>query len=496
MTQANQTAQMIDRREQRGVNLRVRPRFGLGDVLLQLWRSLWIMLLVFIPLFVLGILFATTLPKNYIAAGTMQVTFDKQYIYDPLVGDAGRGVSIDAEAVVSAEAEKANSPILVRRVLGSLGIENVYPKIAAEISETDNVERIRKLETAAFEAMNSNYWASHGTKSPLLTFAFKHEDPKIAANVVNHFLEQFMDYREIGTDKVDIEAVAGQRRRVGSSLEDAETALRDFLVKNNIGEFEAERITLAETLANLRTEFLSAEAQAKESEGRLNALRAMLPETPETIALHVETDAAQRLLDLQLEREQLLLRYLPDSRAVLELDARIASMKALLESEDSGVRRTGPNPAYQELVSTITSVRTDMDAANSRAAELERQISQVSARQREFVKIQPRYKELSRDRDVLETAMVELATREETKRAEIEISKGSSGSVVILDRALPPTKGSSMKLPVALATLLFSGFTALIAGLLVAFSRKGLSTRRSTEKTIGLPVVGVTSKQK
>ncbi len=495
MMQDNQATQMPDRREQRGVNLRVRPRFGVGDIFLQLWRSLWIMILVFLPIVILGVLFAMTMPKTYTAFGTMQVTLDKQYIYDPLVGDAGRGVSIETEAIVSAEAEKANSPILARRVMDQMGIGHVYPEIAEEIAETNDPEKIRKLESAAYDTLIQNFGASHGVKSPLLTFVFRHEDPDIAAEVVNKFLEQFVDYREIQSDQDDIAAVAGQRYLVGEALTEAESLLRDFLVENDIGEFETDRLSVGTTLVNLRNELLTVEALVKEGEGRLSGLRAMLPTTPETIALEVETNASQRVLDLQLEREQLLLRYLPDSRAVLEIDARIASMKSLLENDDGGVRRTGPNPAYQELISTITNVQSDLNAATSRAAELKRQVNEVSQRQKELVLLQPEYKKLRRERDVLERAMIELATREQSKKAEVQISEGSSGSVVIVDRALPPSKGSSMKIPIVLASGMFAGFTALIAGLLAAFSRKTLSTRRSTEKTIGLPVIGVTSKQ-
>lgn len=495
MTQDNQASQSAGTREQRGVNLRVRPRFGLGDILLQLWRSMWLMILVFLPIVVLGVMFAMTMPKKYTAYGTVQVSLDKQYVYDPLIGDAGRGVSFEISAIISAEAEKANSPILARRVLDKMSIGRIYPKIADEISKSDDAYAISKLEDAAFEGVQNNFGVSHGAKSPLLTFYFTHKNPNIAADVVNTYLDLYRDYREIGGASTDVEAVAGQRKLVGESLSSAESNLRDFLVENDIGEFETERDSVANLLSDLRDELLKVEALEKEGEGRLNGLRQMLPNTPETIALHVETDASQRLLDMQLEREQLLLRYLPDSRAVLEVDARIASMKALLENSDSGVRRTGPNPAFQELMSSITAVQSDVNAASSRAAELRRQVQAVSQRQRILVSLQPEFKRLSRERDVLETAMYELATREQTKKAEVQIAQGSGGSVVVVDRALPPTKGSSMKVPVALGAGMFAGFTALIAGLLAAFSRKGLSTRRSTEKTIGLPVVGVTSKQ-
>ncbi len=495
MTQDNSNTPTIDRRGQRGVNLRVRPRFGIGDIVLQLWRSLWLMILVFIPIVILGVLLAMSMSKKYTAYGTAQVSLDNQYVYDPLVGDAGRGVSLEIDAILRAEVEKANSPVLARRVLEKLSIERVYPKIAEEMAKTRDSKKLEDLKDAAYETFAADAAAGNAPKSPLLTFSFTHQVPEISALVVNEFLEQFQDYREDRRSQNDVDAVAGQRRRVGASLATAEQTLRDFLVKHDIGEFETDRESIAKLLSDLRDELLRVEAAGKEAEGRLSGLRAVSGSTPETIDIHVDNDAKQRLLDLQLEREQLLLRYLPDSRAVQEIDARINGMKSLLQSGDGGVRRSGPNPAHQELVSNINIAQSEVEASRSRAAELRRQMNEVAARQRKLISVQPEYKKLLRERDILETAMYELSTKEQAKKTEAEISQNSNSNITIVDFALVPTKGTSMKIPVAFASVLFGGFTALIAGLLAAFSRKGLSTRRSTEKTIGLPVIGVTSKQ-
>lgn len=490
-----EAAQSGGQRDKRGVNLRVRPRFGVGDVFLQLWRSLWIMILVFLPIAVLGVLFAMTMPKKYTAFGTAQISFDEQYVYDPLIGDAGRGAAFESEAVVQVEAEKANSPILARRVLDQLGIDKIYPKISAEVLEAETSEKRRKLQEAAYTTFNEAYGVGHSAKSPLLTFYFTHKDPEIAAKVINTFLDQYQDYRDVRKDKTDVDAVAGQRAKVGESLKMAEDKLQDFLVANNIGDFEAERLFVSNQMTGLREELLRVEALQQEARGRLISLNQLLGNTSPTIALHIDSTAEQTLLDLQIEREELLRRYTPESRAIQEIDARISGVQRLLSSGEGGTRRTGPNPAYQDLLSSIAAAQSDGNAAEARGNELRRQVRDIEVRQRELVLIQPEYKRLLRERDVLETSMYELSTRELSAQASLEIAESSTSNITIVDRALPPTKGRSMKMAVALASVLFGGFTALIAGLLFTFSRKNLATRRSTEKTIGLPVIGVTSRQ-
>jgi uncharacterized protein involved in exopolysaccharide biosynthesis len=219
-----------------------------------------------------------------------------------------------------------------------------------------------------------------------------------------------------------------------------------------------------------------------------------MAETPEKIDIHVDSNVQQQLQDLLIEKEQLLLRYKPGSRAVSEVEARINAMQGVLANgEEGGVRRRGPNPAHQELQKNMGLAQSDVNALNAKAQELRLQVQRVSQRQVQLISWEADYKRLRREVTLLEDAVEKLDVREQAERAEAEIAENSTRNVVVIDEAQPPTQGKSLKLLAALASIIFAGVTALCVGLMRVFTRKGLSTRRSTEKTIGLPVVGAPS---
>ena len=59
----------------------------------------------------------------------------------------------------------------------------------------------------------------------------------------------------------------------------------------------------------------------------------------------------------------------------------------------------------------------------------------------------------------------------------------------VIERALPPPTGSSLRKPVLGGALAFAAFTALCAGLLRAFLRRGIPTAAYAERSLGLPVL-------
>ncbi len=485
------------RRPARGVNLRVRPKFGPVDLVLQLWRAKWLMIAVFLPIAALGVIAAATLLETkYNAHARVQISMDRQYVYEPLVGDAGRGASLEPEAVVQAEVERVWSPVILRRVVDKLGVSTLYPKLGAEIAAERDPTKKRKLIESAYKAVEAGFSAGSAPKSPVISIFFAHKDPDVAALTANTFVSEYVLYRNELAGDLGVAAFTDQLGRFNKSLETVEGNLTAFLLEHDIGDFDAERATIATLYANLQDEKFKVEAEIRDAEGRLSALNALQSTTPAEIDLYTETTGAQRLLDLQIEREDLLTRYRPDSRVVKEVDARIESMQALLSQQEGGLRRRGPNPAFQEIQSRLAETRSNLNASRARATELGRQMAEVGNRQRQLTELLPKYQRLVRDREVLSDSARTLAEREQTKLAEAGLSQLSEDAVSIIDHALPPIEGKSMKLPAALVAILFAGFTALVAGLIYMFSRKGLSSRVSAEKTIGLPVIAAIPKVK
>ena len=90
--------------------------------------------------------------------------------------------------------------------------------------------------------------------------------------------------------------------------------------------------------------------------------------------------------------------------------------------------------------------------------------------------------------------MRKIAEREQRENTVAGLTAQAADSVKVTEPATIPLKGSSLKLPVALLSLLFAGFTALLVGLMRAYARKGFSTANSLQQTLGMPVLGTVSR--
>jgi uncharacterized protein involved in exopolysaccharide biosynthesis len=71
------------------------------------------------------------------------------------------------------------------------------------------------------------------------------------------------------------------------------------------------------------------------------------------------------------------------------------------------------------------------------------------------------------------------------------IASETNDNIRIVDRAVAPTRGESLRKPVFALAFLFGAFSALCAGLIRVFLRPGLPTPASASRTLDMPVLGV-----
>jgi len=196
---------------------------------------------------------------------------------------------------------------------------------------------------------------------------------------------------------------------------------------------------------------------------------------------------------LKVQREELLSRYRADARPVQELDAQIAQLEAGMAAGRTlgeGAKRIGVNPVFQTLQTEKIQLTSEVGALRRSQAELADQINRLTERRLKLTALEPRFQELSLNRDVLQTNVREFTVKEEQNRAAQEIAARSNDNIRIVQRAIPPIKGKSLRKPVVVLAFLFAGFTALCAGLLAMFLRPGLPTPQSASRTLDLPVLG------
>lgn len=471
-----------------------RPRYAWTDFPTLLWRERWLMLAVFLVLFGIGFVIALTLKTTYPAYSSVLVRLGQEYVYEPRAGDAGRGAVLDSDQVLQSELEILGAGQLKQRVINRLGLARIYPELAKKYATAD-VEGRKKIMGQALLGLERNLKMETAPDTPIIRVGFEHTDPQTAALVLNTLLEEYLIYRRSVLLDPSAPALEQQRRAFETRLAQADNAYEDFLNNNRIGDFVAEKASLSALQAQIEQQKYQTDAQLRDRQGRLATLERQFGQVSPEVGLYrdVSSVPGEKLANLKTQREDLLSRYRVDARPVQELDAQIAQLEAGIAAGRTlaeGARRIGVNPVYQTLQTEKIQLTSEVAALREAQAALAGQVEQLTARRLRLATLEPLFQELSLDRDVLQANVRDLTVKEEQSRSNQEIASKTNDNIRIVSRAIPATKGKSLKRPVVMLAFLFAGFTALCAGLLRMYLRPGLPTAQSASRTLDLPVLG------
>jgi uncharacterized protein involved in exopolysaccharide biosynthesis len=476
----------------RGGPAPTRPRFVAADFVPLLWRERFVMLSVFLVIAALGLAAALSMKTVYPARSSLLIRLGQEYVYEPRAGDAARGAVPDSDQVILSEVEIMSSAQLKERVIEKLGIGRLFPAMAGRYDRASLGEQ-QKMMGQAVAAVDKGLKIATAPGTPVVRLEYDNNDPQTAALVLNTLLDEYLVYRR--TVLLDPTApLETQRRSFEQRLEQADEAYQNFLGSNNIGDFESEKTGLAQLQSSLQQQKYNADAQLQERQARLAALDTQAAQLTPEIGLYHDVDhaAQDKLTDLKVQRAGLLGRYQPDSAPVKALDVQIATMEHAIGEgrvQGDGSRRLGVNPVYQTVQADKIQLIAEVAALQRSSQTLGDQIAQVTERQLRLDQLEPQYQGLSRDRDVLSNNVRDFQVKEQETQASDAMARQSNDNISVVERAVVPVQGASLKKPVAMLGLMMGAFTALCVGLLRIFLRAGFPTPGSAGRTLELPVL-------
>jgi uncharacterized protein involved in exopolysaccharide biosynthesis len=470
----------------------VRVRYGSADIAALLWRDRSMMLGVFLVIAVLGLGAALMLKTTYPVQSSLLVRLGQEYVYQPQVGDAARGSVPENDQVVQSEVEILSSPQLKQQVIDRIGLATLYPDLASALDRATPADR-QALMSKAVAAMGKSLRIDAAPGTPVVRLSFEHTDPVVAAQTLNTLLDTYLGYRRsILLDQS--QPLEDQRKAFEARLAEADTAYENFLGSNNIGDFEAEKASLAQLQASLQQQKFAAASQLKEKQGRLGVLTAQTSQVAPEVGLYRDVDhvAQDKLTELKVQRGVMLSRYRPDAQPVKDVDSQIAALERGLSDgslQGEGARRIGVNPVYQTVQSDRLQMAAEVAALTQSSQALAQQIEQVTERQLRLAQLEPQYQDLSRDRDVLQSNVRDFTVKEQQTQAVAAIARQGNDNISIVQRAVPPVQGKSLKRPVLALAVLLAVFTALCVGLVRALLRPGLPSAEAASRTLDLPIL-------
>lgn len=462
------------------------PKLSFADIAAMLWGERMLVLAVGGAICALGLVAALAAPKTYTARAELLVRLGQEYVYQPTAGGAGAGATPDMQTVVNAEMRMIGSGSVARSAIETVGLATLYPEIAAAAGSD-----ARKL-AAAERAFAQNLTIETAPQTPAIGLSFEHKNPEIAARALNALVQQYMEHRRTVLVGGEFEALAQQTADLSGRAANASSALSQFLTANEIGDFESELAALAARAGDVETQLLDAQTRRREAEARASSLRARYQAEPAEIQLYSESDARRELVEAQVERQQLLSRYQEDALPVREVDRRIAQLESFLAGGDPpSITRRGANPVRQDVASQLFAVEAEARAQRGREEGLTQQRQDVRERLRLMHALEPQFRQLQRERSILETNVQNFATRAEDARARSQMLGRATDNISAVERAAVPTQGRSLRWPIMIVTLLIAGVVALAAGLSRALLRRSFPTPSSASRALNAPVLAV-----
>ncbi len=472
-----------------------RPRYAPSDFITLLWRERWLMLAIFLVIFIGGAGFAFTLKKSYPAQASILVQLGQEYVYEPRAGDAARGAVPDTDSLVQSEVEILTSAQLRERTIRKIGLATLYPELGEKYAAAAPAGKPQVMAKAV-EDFGKNLTIGSAPANPVVRIGFEHDDAEMAARAVNTLLEEYLIYRRTVLIQPSSPVLERQRVLFEDQLDRADAAYQSFLATNDIGDFSAQKTALTNLIGQIETQRQLAEVTLQDRQARLATLDGQLAQVAPEIGLYRDIDAtaATKLAGLRAQREELLSRYLPTSQPVRDIEVQIAQMEAGMASgrtATEGARRFGVNPVHQTLQTDRIQTAAEVAALQQSLAAYARQSQEATAQLQRLAAIEPEFQALSMDRDVLQSSVRDFTVKERQDDAARQIASETNDNIRIVDRAVPSTKGESLRKPVFALAFLFGLFSALCAGLIRVFLRPGLPTPASASRTLDMPVLGM-----
>jgi len=439
------------------------PNIRLGEMFKSFLRQLfWL-----IPLAIIGFLVAgwatKDLKRTYTGDGRIMVQLGEEYVYNPVGQTAtGNGLTTTIDTITLTEAALMKNGTLIQQVIGEMtpdrSSQDRFDKKAFEKIRNAGNERARQDAVMELrKKVDESFAVLPRPKSSIIDVVYKHENPDVAVQTTNAFIDAYMSFRRQVFVEGSSELITERREATEAQLTSNERAIAWFLTKNDVSDFTSEQKGLQKRTEDLKASLNGTRASIAETEAALAEVEDQLRATPQTIDLYRDDRAAQRVSQAELELRQLMAKYLPTSDPVRQKRTELNELRALQNSyggKASGGRRVGPNPTHQALVTRRNTLAASADSLREREFTQQRQLNSADGKIRKLTSLTPEYQNLLRERETLNERLKSYNAKEQEALVDAQQAEAQAENVKVISYAEYANKGRNMrKIMWALATL-------------------------------------------
>ena len=448
-----------------------------------------------LSLFVLiGFVLSFLLPPVYEARSTVLIKVGREYISNAEVGNARALLSLEQQEVLNSEIQILSNRELIEKVVTLLKVETLYPELAKK-----NTSKISPREASILQ-VEKHLTVSGVKKSNVIEVSFQHEDPQVAAKVVNLLVELFREkHLKVFSDPQSTfleKQLQIYRIKLGVSEEN----MQSFKQGNQVFSLEEQRSLLLKQRTELDSTLKNTDHRIDELREKLRSLsNQKITSSGKNKSVYTNTekdkilvDAKAKLLSLQLTEQDLLKRYREESRRVEDVRNEIQTVKIFIREQEeyiSGTMETGGR-IYQEVELEIIKTEADLRSQVAKAAGLRQQLSQLDGQIRTLDLNEKKFQILKREMTSNEKYFRAYEDRFEEARISEDMNRSKLANIsVIQPAAVPVVPARPKKRLYMLLSLFFGTFSGLGLAFISEHLSQVLTTPDSVERRLGLPVL-------
>ena len=455
------------------------PQYDLN--LRDYWRilrkRLWSVALVTAAFGLLALLFAEVQRPDPLYQATAVVKFE-------------RTTTIVGLLVETISLSQGDTPATQAAVIRSFPVLERAAKALRLIPATLDSEAVKQdpVHVQLLGDLRNQVTAAPEENTTLINITVASREPAQAARVANAVAQAYQAENAALRSRKILEArrfIEEQLREVGVRVRQAEDSIRTLKETRGFVSLTEETTASVARLGVLEGEAEKIRRERDEIAGQMQTLQSASSASPVPARVLAEAGdpgigkLSGALVDLSLERENLLVTLTPQHPQIRDLDARIASIR---ESLDTRVRA-----AREGLLGEL---RVKNQILEERAGDVQRQIQRVRQEQRALPDLARQYAQLQRELTQNENLFATLRS----KLQEVQIKEREQVEEVSLVR--PATVPGSPTNPAQTAGKVFAGLLiGLTVGLVLAFVLESLDTSIGTiqdvESYLETPVLGL-----
>lgn len=450
------------------------------------WRSA---LLVFLIPVILAFGVALMAKPIYTAQARLLILPGDEYVFRGTVNSNGPSQTLDRAQIVNAEMQILGAKDLREQALRQVGLSRVYP----------NLNGGRKGMDQALERLDKALRIENVPASNVIELQLRHRDPQVSAEVLNTLVALYIERRKVVFERSDKTLVAQQQADLSTRLGALESDISNLSNEYRLGDYNQELIAVQTQQTTLTAQLQALDQQISAAGGRAGRLARDVRDAPTTVVLNSDQVRSQQaeslttaLMAVREQRRAAAAKYRDDYPLVTELDRQIAGLEGALAAapqRQTALVREGANPVLQELDTQLATTRGEAAGLTAARAKAVEAVESNAERMAELIRIGPRYRELLRNRALLEGSYQDISRKTEEAQLQGALA-GSQANVRVIQKAEPPTKGRAGRLIVLIAGVMLGGVAALAVIVVSAATSQVMVTPGDVETKLDLPILG------